>query len=390
MRIIHVIIAAAYREGFGYQENLLAQKHKELGCDVGVITWDRYNQYGELLGDSIGVKRYVNYSGVRVVVLPTTNDSLRRIPVFGMCFNRTKYLYEMLEEESPDVIFVHGIQAADHEGVVRYKHKHPSVRVYADNHNDYYNGPVKTLKDKIQRRVLGRKFVQDLAAVCETVWAVTPWREEYLLDVYGLPRDKVKLLVMGGDENKIDITRRDEIRHNFKKKHNIPEDAFIVVSGGKNDKAKNTHLLYDAVLSITNHPVYLVLFGSYSDDLKYIEDSKDTRVINIGWIPSEGVYDIFMASDLAVFPGTHSVLWEQACACGLPALFKDWNGGFSHVDVGGNSILLKDVTAASLKDEIVSLIENKERYDRMLKVATTVAMKVFSYKEIAKESIEEI
>ena len=44
MRIIHVIIAAAYREGFGYQENLLPQKHKELGYDVGVITWDRYNQ----------------------------------------------------------------------------------------------------------------------------------------------------------------------------------------------------------------------------------------------------------------------------------------------------------------------------------------------------------
>ena len=125
MRIIHVIIAAAYREGFGYQENLLPQKHKELGYDVGVITWDRYNQYGELLADSIGVKRYVNNSGVRVIVLPTTNDTLRRIPVFGMCFNRTKYLYEMLEEETPDVIFVHGIQAADHEEVVKYKHRQP-------------------------------------------------------------------------------------------------------------------------------------------------------------------------------------------------------------------------------------------------------------------------
>ena len=281
MRIIHVIIAAAYREGFGYQENLLAQKHKELGYDVGVITWDRYNQYGDILADSMGVKRYVNNFGVRVVVLPTAIDSLRRIPVFGMCFNRTKYLYETLVEEAPDIIFVHGIQAADNEEVVRYKHKHPNVRVYADNHNDYYNGPVKTLKDKIQRRVLGRKFVQDLASVCETVWAVTPWREEYLFDVYGLPKDKVKLLVMGGDENKIDIARRDEIRRDFKKKHNIPEDAFIVVSGGKNDKAKNTHLLYDAVLSITKHPVYLVLFGSYSDDLKYIENSKESHVINL-------------------------------------------------------------------------------------------------------------
>ena len=97
-----------------------------------------------------------------------------------------------------------------------------------------------------------------------------------------------------------------------------------------------------------------------------------------------------MASDLAVFPGTHSVLWEQACDCGLPTLFKDWDGGFSHVDVGGNSILLKDVTADSLKIEMVNLIENKDRYDRMLNVATTVAMKVFSYKEIAKKSIEEI
>lgn len=388
MKIVHVILAASYREGFGYQENLLARKHKELGYDVSIITCDRYKTYRNLTPDERGIKRYVSPYGINVTVLPDNNNCLRRIPWFGMCFYKTKHLYSEIEQEKPDIIFAHGIQLADHEDIVRYKRKHSDVKVYIDNHNDYYNGPVNTMKEKFQRRVLGKTFVRDIARVSEKVWGVTPWRIDYLYDVYGLDSRNVDLLVMGGDEELIHRECRPEIRKKFITEHNMPEDSFIVITGGKIDKPKNTHLLIEAIERIDNPHLYLVVFGEYSHDMEHLKENKQPRIVNLGWIKADDVYDLFVLSDLAVFPGTHSVLWEQACASGIPGIFKDWDGGFAHVDVGGNCILLKEVTAKTLKQQIEYILDNPSVYEKMKSVAESVAMKEFSYKEIAKKSIE--
>ena len=388
MKIVHVMLACLYREGMGYQENLLARKHRELGYDVSIITWDRFKTYGDLSPDENGIKRYTNPYGVNVTVLPEGNKRLHRIPWFGMCFNRTKHFYAVLCEEKPDIIFCHGIQLVDHEQVVKYKKKHHEVKVYVDNHNDYYNGPVTTVKDKFQRRVLGKPCVRHLAKICEKVWGVTPWRIEYLYDVYGLDHGNVDLLVMGGDEGLIHRERRNEIRTKLLSEHKMPQDAFVVITGGKIDKPKNIHLLVEAVNNIADSRLYLVIFGQYLKDMEYLKNEKNPHIINLGWIAADNVYDLYIATDLAVFPGTHSVLWEQACASGIPGIFKDWDGGFAHVDVGGNCILLKEVTAKTLKQQIEYILDNPSVYEKMKSIAESVAMKEFSYKEIAKKSIE--
>ena len=38
MKIVHVIIANFYKEGYGYQENILPVKHIELGLEAYVVT----------------------------------------------------------------------------------------------------------------------------------------------------------------------------------------------------------------------------------------------------------------------------------------------------------------------------------------------------------------
>ena len=118
----------------------------------------------------------------------------------------------------------------------------------------------------------------------------------------------------------------------------------------------------------------------------YIKIGK--RIKYIGWVDSKQVYPLFLASDLAVFPGTHSVLWEQAMACGIPGLFKDWDGGFNHIDCGGNAKILKDISKESLNSEITRLIDEKEVYTKMKEIAETKGRKTFSYIEIAKKAIE--
>ena len=75
-------------------------------------------------------------------------------------------------------------------------------------------------------------------------------------------------------------------------------------------------------------------------------------------------------------------------ACGIPGIFKDWDGGFSHIDCGGNAKLLKDISIESLNAEISKLAYKEEEYRNMKKNAETKGRSTFSYIEIAKKAIE--
>lgn len=89
---------------------------------------------------------------------------------------------------------------------------------------------------------------------------------------------------------------------------------------------------------------------------------------------------------MGVFPGTHSVLWENACACGLPCFFRD-NKGQHHVDMGGNCQFLQKDNAAEIEERLLEIIENKEMFSYMRKVAIEKGYATFSYMEIAKRAI---
>ncbi len=105
----------------------------------------------------------------------------------------------------------------------------------------------------------------------------------------------------------------------------------------------------------------------------------------IGWIPSHEVYKYFLASDLGAFPGTHSVLWEQACGCGLPCAFKKWDG-MSHVDIGGNCYFFKSTDSDSLQRELCDIILTDKIKDMKL-VAEQKCVSYFSYSNISKRAI---
>jgi hypothetical protein len=103
-------------------------------------------------------------------------------------------------------------------------------------------------------------------------------------------------------------------------------------------------------------------------------------------IPADKAYDYFLISDLGFFPGTHSVLWEQACACGLPCVFKDWEG-MHHVDMGGNCEFLLEDSADVIRNIIFNIYSDKGKIQKM-KFAAESCKKEFFYSEIAKRALE--
>lgn len=379
MKILHVIIAAVYREGFGYQENILPAKHVELGLDTYVVSFDRNCPEG---------KEYVNPDGVKVCLLPLNRSWIVKLHYMSPFTYKTCGLKSYLDRINPDIIFIHGLQSIESLIVCQWCKKHHDVKLYVDQHADYYNSPITKFSTRMYYKIVYGYIAKQLSKYAIKFWGVTPWRVDYLQKVYGVKPEKTDLLVMGGDENLVDWEHRVDIRRNIRSQYDIPEDAFLIVSGGKIDHAKNIHLLIEAVSNLKERNVFLLVFGSLTDDMSnYCSPLFKDNINYIGWIDSKDVYPYFLAADLAVFPGTHSVLWEQAMASGIPGIFKDWDGGFNHIDCGGNAILLKDITVTSLEEKIFALMNDKVQYNRMKLIAENEARKNFSYIEIAKKSI---
>lgn len=379
MKIVHIIIAAFYKEGWGYQENILPAKHFSLGIDTYIISYNEKFPKGAY---------YINNDNVKISLLPVKRSFFAKMPVVRIFIGRTKGLYQKLDEIYPDIVFLHGLQSIESLTIAKWCKYHPDSRLYVDQHGDYYNMPLHTLRRRIIAKYLWGNIAKILSKYTVRFWGVTPWRVDYLQNVYGVKPDKTGLLVMGGDESLIDWKHKNRIKDEIRIKYNIPSKAFLIISGGKIDEAKNIHLLIDSVLNIDVSNVYLLIFGSMTPDMdKYCKPKFGEKIKFLGWMDSKEVYPLFLASDLAVFPGTHSVLWEQAMACGIPGIFKDWNGGFSHIDCGGNALLLKDVNVDLLTYSINLLIENKDLYHSMKVVAETKGRKEFSYIEIAKRAI---
>lgn len=380
MKICNVVISNFYKEGFGYQENILPQKQMQNGHDVCIITCHNNGHNAP--------SEYINERGVRVIVLRKNESIFKGIPVLTAGVDKSIGLYDSLIKEAPDVIFVHGIYAHDYKWIIKYKRKNPNVKLFMDNHADYYNNKgYNSIAGKLTRLLYSNPILKKMIPLVERFWGVTPWRVKFLREVYGIPSEKTDLLIMGGDECLVNWGKRNSIRHEIRTKYNIPEDAFLIVSGGKIDRAKNFDKLIDAVIKLNNKNVYLLVFGKIEADMQYLNDFSNPQIILTGWLPADDAYSLYLSADLGFFPGTHSVLWEQACLCGLPCVFKDWNGGFNHVDRNGNCILLKNPDVENICEQLKLLVDKKELYQNM-KIRASEERLYFSYEDIAKRSIQ--
>jgi 1,2-diacylglycerol 3-alpha-glucosyltransferase len=295
----------------------------------------------------------------------------------------------LLVREKPDIIFIHNCQFIDIYKVVKYTKRHLSTRIYVDNHADYVNSGSSWVSRNILHKIIWRKCAQLILPYTSKFYGVLPVRCDFLNNVYKIPKCKIELLVMGVDDESIQFDKRQTIREKIRSELNISNDDFVLVTGGKIDKRKNIHLLMEAMKSFSGKNIKLIVFGdvipSMKDEFMLLSDNPD--IISIGWLPSAKVPEYLIASDLAVFPGTHSVLWEQSVGCGIPSIFKHWDG-MTHLDLGGNCIFLYNDSIDEIKKSILNIINDKQLYSQMKKSSLEKGLKAFSYSEIARRSIE--
>lgn len=388
MKILHICLGNFFIDNHSYQENMLTKFHVLQGYEVTVlaslVTFDKNGKISLLNEDST----YFTKDGCKVIRVNYNKKGIYRFNKRLRCYDN---VYDKICSENPDIIFIHGCQFMDIKYIKKYiLEKKNSVKIYVDNHADYINSARNWLSKNILHKVFWKYCAQLIEPYVDTFYGVTPNRCDFIENVYKIPKDRIKLLVMGVDDylvNQIKSSRLD-LKKEIKQELQLDSEDFIIITGGKIDYAKNIHLLMQAIIEINNPKIKLIIFGNLAPEIKDLFNSLNdhSSIRFLGWQSHEDIIKNFLISDLAVFPGTHSVLWEEAIGCGVPALFKFWKG-MTHVDVGGNCIFLKRDSTEEIKETISYLYENKNIYEKMLE-ETRAKKELFSYSNIAKRAIE--
>lgn len=384
MKIVHLCLVGPYSDNYSYQENLLPKFHKKMGYEVEIITTlATFDKNGKSTFWEKGCI-YQNEYDIKVTRL----DYKKPKKIY---YKLRRYIgtYAALEKAKPDILFIHGCQFMDMDIAVEYIKKHDGIRVYVDNHADFSNSGTNWLSKNILHKVLWRYMAHIVEPYTAKFYGVLPARVDWLVNMCKLPENKCELLVMGADDDEVMAAHSPEVKKNIRERYGIAEEDFLIMTGGKIDPWKTqTLLLMEAVSKISNPKVKLIVFGSVTPELKdeVNEKCELNKVQYIGWINSSETYKYFAAADLVVFPGRHSVFWEQVAGLGKPMLCKFWDGT-THVDLGGNVEFIKEDSVSEIQKKIEELLEQPEKYEKMKAAAVEKGMKTFSYRQIAERAL---
>lgn len=363
----------------------MPKMHKLQGHEVQIVASTETFINNKNLG-YIKPSKYLTKEGIIINRIPY----VKYLPLFITKKLRIySGLSSILNDFHPDIIFLHDVQFISVKEIVNYCKKN-KVIVYADCHTDFVNSARNWISKNILHKIIYKWCANIIEPYTRKFYGVLPLRVDFLRKVYKIPENKLDLLVMGADDSQFDFNKKNSIRSRFRKEHNISEKDFLVVTGGKIDSAKNIHILLQAISEINNENIKIVFFGSIKEDikneiLKYIDDS---IVKYLGWLDSNQIYDVLLSSDLAIYPGTHSVLWEQSIGVGLPCILKRWKG-MEHFDVGGNCIFIDEINAINIKEKILLLYNDSQMFKMMKDVSMNIGANKFQYSKISKYAINQ-
>lgn len=385
MKIVHICTTGPWGEKYAYQENLLPHYHRTMGHEVTILA-PVYSLIGYGKEGILPSGKYVLPDGTRLIRLtPLINN----IPIDSH-LHLVKGMKKVLLEEAPDLLFVHDVCSFNYLCLTGIKKKIPNVKIVFDNHGDYVNSLHSPLTRFLHKVLYKHILVPRLIKIAEWFYGVTPSRCTFLKEVYGVPVEKIKLLVMGADDEKMMLNQKDQLRKDVRQRNGISDDDFLIVTGGKIDRLKNIHVLAHAVNSLGYKNVKLLVFGTISEEMKPLFEKESTaQILTIGWVNSDKVYEYFYAADLVVFPGLHSVLWEQAVASKVPCAFSKIDG-FDHVLVNGNCILMTGKESEYYEQMIKELVDNTEKYQTLYQNSKSALFDSFYYSNIARQVLIDV
>ncbi|WP_223606118.1 glycosyltransferase family 4 protein [Chryseobacterium sp. OSA05B] len=382
------IITDFYGNDLTYIENELAKQYTKFGFEVFIICsvtdnpFDFYSHnYYEGKKSSIEV-----HDGIKIYRQPYKLNIKKRIKSF-------EDVYNILCSEKPDFIFFNGVHLNLRDAARYKKKKECKIILYSET--DYSNSAQNWLSLNILHKVIWKAVLNQYKKNIYKIFFATPASSKFLKEVYDVPFNEAELLPLGCDcnisDDIINTVDRDAVRN----KLNIGSNDYVLITGGKLEIRKMTEIAIEAVKILNRKDVHLIVFGAPANGseeyFRELEKSAYGHQIHFtGWLSSDMFYQYMAISDVAVFPASQSVLWQQAIGMHLPLIAGDaGEQDMSYLNFNENIIKIDKDNIVPIKfaETIEQLISIPGQLNKMKKGAEKTAKENLSYEIIARKAI---
>lgn len=384
------MICEFYNETMEYQENLLAKYYLKHGHEVTIITStfvSVFDYYNDRYDSSAPARTY--YDGAaKIIKLPYRYNILNRLRAYTR-------IDGILESEAPDLIYVHDIMLNFPEAI-EYIKMHSGCRMIMDYHADYSNSGKSWISRKVLHGIVRKWFLDRARPYLSKIFAFTPAAIPFLHDLYRVPVEDIELLPLGADLDLCATTKSSGEGLRLRQSLGIAEDQIVIFTGGKLEPWKKTELLIDAIKRLSHLPLTLIVvgdadprFAQYKERL--FEASRGCANIHfVGWLAAPDIYRHLSMAQMAVFPASQSILWQQAIAMGLPLIVGNvGNQDMSYLNLYDNIVILEhdDIGRDRLAEEIAAIVSNPERMRSMSRGANDVAIEHLNWDKLIQRTL---
>lgn len=367
--------------GWNYRENLLPDYLSDYFDSVIILTNNmvlnnetgKINYRKEILpkGEKITV-RELSY---RLRVLPFSLYS--RIRLY-------KNFKSVLEYEKPTHIYINGLQFLSLIDINYIKKKFPQIKILAEQNAYFGKSGNSWISRNILHKVFYRLIIRKALPSIDKIYMGSNAALKFAVDLYGFGSNS-EILPLGYDSklsNSMDIFTKKELRL----KYNISQVEIVFTTGGKIDSEKKLIELIDSFNILNSANTRLIIFGSLLDDIKHSVIQKineNDKITFIGWLDQMSMLEIFRLSDVAVFPGTKSSIWESALSMNLPIIAQFWDG-MDYMNLGGNIFyLLNNGDLMEIQSKLAFFVDNPNYLSLVSKEIQITNKQSLSYSNIA-------
>lgn len=234
------------------------------------------------------------------------------------------------------------------------------------------------MRKTIERRAL---------AASDRIVVLSRFTAEKLQEVYGIPFPQSRIIPGGADLVKFSPSRSEEDRMAIRRRLDLPEDRFILLTvRNLVPRMGIDQLLYAMRDIIRAHPEALLIIGG-TGPLRaaltsLVEASGlESHVLFAGFIPEEGLADYYRMADLFVLPTIElegfGLITPEALASGLPVVGTPVGATREILGRFDKNFLFRDATAPSMSEKIIDMV-GTFRDNPALKKETAVRCRDFA------------
>lgn len=386
-----VMLCDFFNESLEYQENLLAKYYIKHGHEVTIIasTFDSVFDYYADQYNKTAPERTYFHGKLKIIRLRYRINLLNRIKIFTS-------IYNILKQEKPDLIFVHDI-ALNILDAVRYKSSHPECKMILDYHADYSNSANNWISLKILHGVVRRGVLNLARRHLSKIFPIVPASALFLNEVYGVDYAEMELLPLGADTDLGAEVRERNEGDRLRTDYGIRSSDIVIFSGGKFAPAKKTELLIEAFKMLQRQDIHLFIVGEAATEYAEYKAKLETQAkehSNIhftGWLNSRDIYAHLDMADIAAFPASQSILWQQAISMGLPLVVGDvGHQDISYLNKYDNIFILRgaEISASGLHSKLNLLVNDEALRRKMSEGASRVTAELLNWDVLMQKTLQ--